>query len=59
MSGTLVDRAWDIYRYMHPDAPLKRKEQLDKFLKESNETKPDALMRDGLAYLMNLDLQEG
>ncbi len=59
MSGTVLDRAWDIYRYMHPDAPEKRKEQLDEYFKNSRETKPDVLMREGLAHLMKLDLQGG
>jgi len=58
MSKTIIDSAWDIYKYMHPDASQDRKEQLVEFLRNCKETRPDDILRLALAHLMTLDLHE-
>jgi hypothetical protein len=58
MSASVLERAWEIYKYMHPDAPQKRKEQLREFIQTSPETSQEKMLPLGLAHLMKLDLQE-
>ena len=58
MSTGVLERVWDIYRYMHPDAPQRRREQLQDFLQSATELRPDALLREALAHLMELDRQK-
>ena len=58
MSASVLERAWDIYKYMHPNPPQKRKEQLREFMQTSPETGQEKMLTLGLAHLMKLDLQE-
>ena len=57
MSLSVLERAWSIYKMMHPHAAQERKEELGAFIQRSDETNPERQITEGLAYLMKLDLQ--
>jgi hypothetical protein len=58
MSRTVPESAWSIYLMMRPDATRERKEQLERYIQGSKETRPEQLLSSSLAYLMRLDLQK-
>jgi hypothetical protein len=55
---TVLERAWSIYKMMHSDAHQERKEKLEAFIQQSQETNPERQITAGLAYLMTLDLED-